>query len=348
MTSSSGCGRRTGAREQRAELMLGVVARGQFEHRFAALVREPDDRALDHGGRPFDPLENPWRLDPRELRGRGEIEIDRDALMALQEGRCHVGRDLAFDGAHHDPGLVLAGREQRDLFRVENRGDAHRDRFAGHVLDAEEISGRVPAGQRVERDDAGARRRVGARLVESDVARLADAEQLEIDAAGRANRLLVRGARFRDALAGGHTLGDVNVLLRDIHVLEKILPHVPVIAVGAVGRHRVVLVEIERDDVRKIDVAGLVAADQLFIDPEGRAPRRETEHRTALGARLALNDFDDPFGDGGGEVGVLREYDGPEPLAVARALDGRRGRRPRRSLGHYTFTSMAAPRLYRT
>src|SRR5467141_864511 len=111
----------------------------------------------------------------------------------------------------------------------------------------------------------------------------ADAEQLEVDATGGANRFFIRGARVHHTLARRDALGNVDVLLRDVHVREEVFPHVPVIAVGTVGRHRVILVEIERDDARKIDVSRLVAADQLFVDTQG--------------------------GAAGGEVRVLGEYD---------------------------------------
>src|SRR5712671_1083836 len=182
------------------------------------------------------------------------------------------------------------------------------------------------------------------------MSRFADTEQLEVDPTRRPNRALVCRTGFHDALARGHAFGDVHVLLRDVHVREEVLPHVAVVAVGTVGRHRVILVEIERDDVRKVDVAGLMTADQLFIDAEWRAAGRETKHRAPLGARLALDDLDDPLGDSGGEVRMLGEDDGAESFAIARALDGRRGRPARRggSLGHYTFTSIVAPRLCRT
>ena len=290
--------------------MLGVIARRQLEHGLPAPFREPHDRPLDHRGRPLDALENPRRLDAREVGGGGQVEIAGDALVALQERGGNVGRDVAFDRARHDRRLVLAGREQGDLFGIEDRGDARRERFPRHVLHSEEVGGGVLPGERVERDDARARCRVGARLVESDVARLADAEQLEVDAAGRPDRLFIRGARVRHALARRRAVGDVDVLLRDVDLREEVLPHVAMVAVGAVGRHRVVLVEIERDDAREIDVPRLVPADQLLIHAQGRAARGKPEHHAALGAGLAVNDLDDPLGDRGGEVRVLGENDG--------------------------------------
>ncbi len=283
-----------------------------------------DDGALDHRGRPVDALQDPGRLDARQIGRRRQVEVARHTLVALQERRGDVGRDFALDRARHDRRLMLAGRQQRDLPGIEDRRDAHSERFARHIFYAEEVGRGVLPGQRVEHDDAGPRGCVGARLVESDVSRLADAEQLEVDAAGRPNGRFVRLARLGHPLAWGRAVGDVDVLLRDVHMREEVLPHVAVIAVGAVGRHRIVLVEIERDDAREIDVARLMAADQLLVHPQRGAACGEPEHRPALGAGLALNDLRNAVGDRERQVAVFRKDDGAESLAVARALD--RGR----------------------
>ena len=242
--------------------------------------------------------------------------------MALQERRGDVGGDLALDRTRDDPRLVFAGRQEGDLPGVENRGDAHRDRLARDVLDAEEIGRGVPARQRVERDDARPRRRIRPGLVEADMPRLADAEQLEIDAACAPDCVFIRGTGLDHALPRDRAVGDMYVLLRDVQMREEVLPHVAVVAVGTVGRHRVVLVEIERDDAGKIDVACLMAADQLFVDPEGSAPGGQPQDCSTLGPGLALNDLHDPLGDGEGEVRVLGKNDGAESLALPRALDG--------------------------
>src|SRR6185503_13616419 len=186
------------------------------------------------------------------------------------------------------------------------------------------------------------------RLVETDVPRLADAEQLKIDPTGGANRLFVRGAGLRHPLARRRTFGDVHVLLRDVHVREEVLPHVAVIAVTRVRRHRVVLVQIERDDAGKIDVPRLVAADQLLVDAKRSAAGGEAEHGPAFGAGFALNDFDDAVRDRDGEIAVLGEHHRAQPLALTRALDGRRENAAFGGFRHYTFTSIVAPRLWRT
>jgi len=50
--------------------------------------------------------------------------------------------------------LVLARRDQRDLPRLEDGRDPHRDRLARHVVFAEKVRRGVFAGERVERDQA--------------------------------------------------------------------------------------------------------------------------------------------------------------------------------------------------
>ena len=117
------------------------------------LLRQPDHRAHDQLLRPLHFVDQPRRLDARQLGAGGAVDVERRVRMALKERRRDFDVDLAFDGALHDGRLVLAGRDDRDLARVENRRDAHRDRFARHVLLAEEVGGRVAARHGVERDE---------------------------------------------------------------------------------------------------------------------------------------------------------------------------------------------------
>ena len=222
---------------------------------FSGLVREPDDRA-DHQ------LAASTRTAPSsqgvaiagEVGGRRAIDVERGVRVALQERRRDLVVDLALDRPADDRGLVLAGGEDHDLARLEDRGDAHRDRFARHVLLAEEVGGGVLARDRVEGDQPGPALGAGAGLVEADVPRPADAEDLEVDAAGGADRLLVAPAlRPPTSSRGTIAARDVDVARGDVELGEQILPHEPVVGVDALRVHRVVLVEIERDDVREAE-----------------------------------------------------------------------------------------------
>jgi hypothetical protein len=100
------------------------------------------------------------------------IDIKRRVRMSLEKRCGHLDVDLSLDGAPDDARLVLAGRDDRDLARVENRRDAHRHRLARNVLLAEEIRCGVAPRHRVECYKSRSALASRARLVEADVARL--------------------------------------------------------------------------------------------------------------------------------------------------------------------------------
>ena len=89
----------------------------------------------------------------------------------------------------------------------------------------------------------------GARLVEADVARAADAQDLHVDAARLGDLLLVPAAVVVHLLDRQRAVGHVPVARRDVDVVEQVLAHEADVALQLVRLHRVVLVEVERDDV---------------------------------------------------------------------------------------------------
>ena len=161
--------------------------------------------------RPVHRAEQPGRGDAGERRGGGAVEVERGVRVPLEEGGGDLVVHLALDRAAHDLGLVLAGGEDEDLAGLEDRGDAHRDRLARDVLLAEEVGGGVLPGHQVERDKPGAALGARAGLVEADVPGAADAEELEVDPAGRADRLLVAAALGLDLVARDVAARDVDV-----------------------------------------------------------------------------------------------------------------------------------------
>jgi hypothetical protein len=135
----------------------------------------------------------------------------------------------------------------------------------------------------------------------------------------------------------------------DVHVGEQVLPHVAPVAVGAVRRHRIVLVEVEGDDAREVHGTRLMAADQLAVDADRRAAGGEPEDGVALRGRLAADYLDDAVGEQHDQVVVVGHDDAADALALARAVDDRGcaaegGGGGRGSRGQ-TFTSIVAPRL---
>src|SRR6185503_19801813 len=101
---------------------------------------------------------------------------------------------------------------------------SHGDGFARDILLAEEVGGGIASRDGVEGDESRAAVRAGAGFVEPDVAGLADAEDLQIDAAGPHDGLLVGGAFGGNLPALDVAVWDVNVRPIDDHVREELVP----------------------------------------------------------------------------------------------------------------------------
>ena len=305
--------------DERGHAVFGVVALRQLENGPLRLLGEPHDRAdLERLG-PADFVQQPRCGNARQLRARRLIDVKGRVGMALQKGRRDLEVDVAFDRPPQNRRLVLARGEQGDLARIENGRDAHRHRFLGHELLAEEIGGGVAPRHRIEMHDTRAAVRAGARFVEADVARLPDAENLEVDPAGALDLRLVTQAFRLDVNARSVPPRDMNVPLRDIDVREEILPHEAVIRVDVVRRHRVVFVEIERHDVGEAQPVVPMHPDQLAIHANGRGARGEAEDDILAGRSLLPNQRRDARGDHARQILMLFTDDGANPLECVRA-----------------------------
>ena len=275
-----------------------VVLVGELEDGRVDGAGEPEDGLPDHGRGPADRADEPGQVDAGEVGGGGLVEVDPGVVVILKEARGDRGGDGAFDGLGDDGGLALAEGHEDDLAGVEDRADAHGDGAGGHVLDAEEVAGGVHAGELVEPDHAGPAVGRGAGLVEPDVSRAADAQELDVDAAGLLDGPLVPLAVGGDLLGGERAVGDVHVLRIDVDVVEEMLVHEPDVALQLVGLHREVLVEVERHHVLEREAFLLVQPHELVVHARRRRTRGEPEHGGAtLGGPLA-DELGDPPGDG--------------------------------------------------
>src|SRR5688500_6516434 len=270
---------RSEPRHQRRQLVLGVVALRHLQNGLSRLLRQPDDGPDGELRRPLHLIEEPGCREAGEIGSGGPVDVEGRVRMLLKERGGDLDVDLPFDGAANDAGLMLAGRENEDLARVHDRGDAHRERLTRNVLLAEEVGGGILTRDVVEMHRAGPALDARARLVETDVPGLSDAEELQVDPAGLANRFLVPQAFQLEVLERSVPARDVNVLGPDVDVREQILPHEPVVAVNAVRPHGVVLVEIERHHVSERQPFVAMHSDELAIDADGRRAGREAKHR---------------------------------------------------------------------
>ena len=203
---------------------------------------------------------------------------------------------------------MLAPGHEHNPSRLQNGAHAHGDRAARRVLLAAEIAGGVAPGEAVERHQARARAPRASRFVESDVTRAADPEELEVDAAGRANHLLVVAAMRVDRGAGEGAVRHVGVRRGNVDVVQQMDPHVMVVTLRMAGRQALVLVEIEGDDVRETQPLLAVHPHQLGIKTHRRRTGGKSEDRGAAFPLARSDQFGGRPGDRLRGFETAREY----------------------------------------
>ena len=298
------------------QVVLPVILVGQFEDGLPEREGEPDDGPARQGVVPFAWSDQPRRGDARQHGGRGVGEIERSVRMLLEAARGYLQGHRFFDGAADDSALVFPEREEADGACLHYRADAHGDRLAGHVFEAEEVAGCVRPGHAVEVDQPRSRAARRARFVEPDVPGPADAEYLEVDAAGAGDCVLVFAAEGLDIPFGNGAIRNVYVLARDVHVVEKVLEHPAVVALRRVGRHRPVFVEVERDDVRQVEPVLLVQPDQFAVNVDGRMTGGQAEDRVLAFLRFFADEVGDAAGDALRRRGRCLKYRDGNSLGV--------------------------------
>ena len=136
---------------------------------------------------------------------------------------------------------------------------------------------------------------------------LADSQDLEIDASRLGDRALVFARVRLDLPAREVPPGNVHVAGLDVDVLEEILPHEAVVAVEALGGHRVVLVEVEGHDLGEVESFLAMEPDQLPVDSDGGGTGREPQDGSPDGGAPLADETGDAPGDepGNAVVGFL-------------------------------------------
>src|SRR6266699_1431795 len=211
-----------------------------------------------------------------ELRCRGLVENERHIRMELQGRRGDGAGDGAFDGLGDGGGLGRAGGQQKDFAGFEDRADAHSDGAARTFFVGTEKLGVVVERLAAQDFEACTRGETGCRLVEADVSVAANAEQLEVDAACGANRLLV-GRAIDTVIAADAAVRDVDVAREYVDVAKEMLVHEMVITLGMGSTQAEVFVEVESDDAGEIERTGLMEAHEMPVKAQHGISRGEAE-----------------------------------------------------------------------
>ena len=98
--------------------------------------------------------------------------------MKLQNGGGNLGGNRAEEGLLHDFGLAFAGGDENDFAGGHDGADTHGEGCGGYFIDGVEEALVGLTGAVGQRNFVGSLREVIARLVEADVAVVADAQQL--------------------------------------------------------------------------------------------------------------------------------------------------------------------------
>src|SRR5690606_354671 len=141
------------------------------------------------------------------------------------------GGRISFQHALEDLRLMLTERHDDNLLRLQDRADAHRDRLERHVLFAAEGARRVDASDGVEDHLPRLARAAASGLIEADVSGTADAQQLQVDAAGSFDLPFVLFAERLDFVGLQVAARNVNVSLWNVHMVEERLAHPTVVTV---------------------------------------------------------------------------------------------------------------------
>mgnify|MGYP003300403364 CR=1 FL=1 len=222
----------------------------------------------------------------------------------LQDGSGDLGGDGAEEGLLDDLGLVLAGGDQQDLAGVHDGADAHGVGLTGHIVLGGEEALVGLDGLLGQIDAVGAHGEVIGGLVEADVAVVADAQQLQIHAADSLDDGIVLSAGGLGI--GILTVGNVDGIGTDIHMVEQVLVHeVPVALVVGAGQ-AAVLVQVDGGDLSEAQIADLVPVlDQALVGADGGAAGGQTQNAVGLGDDLGSDDV----GGLAGHLSVVLGFD---------------------------------------
>ena len=261
----------------------------------------------------------------------GVFVADHDAIIViLQRGAGAHGGDGAFHEARDGILLALAEGEEDDPLGVHDGANAHGDGLGGHLFDAsvEEQAGVVVDGLLGEHLGVRAAGEGAPGLIEGDVAIGADAEELDVDAAGGLNGVFVGLAGLGDIL--GEPVGHVGLGLVDVDMVEELGLHEVVVALVVLRGEAEILIEVEALAVLEGDGSGFAGFGEELVHLHRRGARGEAED--GLGVLPHLIDE-----DAGGELaslfGILDDCDFHVSILSDDGMEIRNGLRPLHNVG---------------
>ena len=196
---------------------------------------------------------------------------DRSRALRGNRAKAHIVNGL---------GLLLAIGNNQDGASVHDGLNTHGVGATRHVLLTLKQTAVGLDGALGQIDAMRALRENVVRLVEANMAVATNAQKLQIAETSVGNHLIERSTNLIDV--GVRSSGNVHVLGIDVDMIEEMLIHEVVIALGIVIRDTKVLVEVIRADLREVNIALLVPIDKLIIGANGRIARSKAQNTVGL------------------------------------------------------------------
>ena len=261
--------------QELAQTVVLVVLFGEFEDGLAGYFAQPHHGFSNKLGRPVAGTHQPGGHAAGELLGGGLIHVEGDVVVILQQGGRAVGGHGTFGNGLHGGGLVFAPGHQDNLFGAQERADTHGNGLVGGGHDVHvEVNRLALSGAVGQAHHAGAGFLVGTGFVEAHLALLANTNHHQVHSAGLGVKVGAIGSQF---FGGNVSVGDVDVLLQDIHFVQQVVVDAEITALLTAHGSRIVFVNGYHFHVLERDLAGLVAAYQFVIQRLGGSARSEAQ-----------------------------------------------------------------------
>lgn len=216
------------------------------------------------------------------------IDDGRHIGMQPQNSRRDLRHDPAAQQALCDLRLSAAAEEQQDALRPHQHTETDRNSLPRHGVRVVKVA-RV-CGERLRGKVHKVRelRKIIGRLVEADVAGVADTEDLQIGRVGAAECFIAAALGLR---VGCIALRDRRKLRRDAAGAEEMLLQIVTIGLRMRAGETDIFIRVDRADAGKLQPLLPVAADQLAVHALRRAAGHGAETGVRLLSDLRLNDI---------------------------------------------------------
>lgn len=203
-------------------------------------------------------------------------------------GGPHVA-DAVLDHVVQCTGFLGSVHENQNLSGVHHGADSYGEGLLGNlgfVVVEEAAVGLDGVGGEGLHTGAGSKAASG--LVEGDMAVRTYATHKEIDSACLGDHLLVMVALGLQV--GGVAVEDMDVLFLDVDVVEEVIPHEAVVALGMIDGKAYIFVHIEGHYILKREDSFLIELYQVLVEAERGAAGGTSQNKRMICCGIEIED----------------------------------------------------------